>query len=109
MGLDRFIQILSSTAHCLFTLLVLDSRPLIIISLFKLTGFLVLACLLAFVVVHSANICRLVITCLHAFPVSFFPLRVDRLWVERSQMAIAVPNEPSLSSLFQRPPPILSL
>lgn len=108
MGLYRYIQAFFNAAYCLLALLVLDIRPLLIVGLFKLIAFLVLACLLAFVVVHSANICRFIIACLHTFPVSFFPLRVDRRWTERLQTAIAVPNEPSLSPLFQRPPPILA-
>jgi hypothetical protein len=109
MGRYRYSQMFFNAAYYLLALFVLDPRPLLIVGLFKLIAFLVLACLLAFVVVHSANICRLVIACLHALPVSFFPLAVDRRWAERSQTTIAVPNEPSLSPLFQRPPPILSL
>jgi hypothetical protein len=109
MGRYRYSQMLFNAAYYLLALFVLNPRPLLIVGLFKLTAFLVLACLLAFVVVHSANICRMVIACLHALPVCFFPLAVDRRWAERSQTTIAVPNEPSLSPLFQRPPPILSL
>jgi hypothetical protein len=109
MGLYRHIQAFFNAAYCLFGLFVLDLRPLLIVGLFKLIAFVVLSCLLAFVVVHSANICRFVIASLRALPVSFFSLRVDRRWTERSQAAIGVPNEPSLSLLFQRPPPTLSL
>jgi hypothetical protein len=36
-------------------------------------------------------------------------LAFHRRWVERSRTTIAGPNEPSLSPLFERPPPILSL
>jgi hypothetical protein len=86
-----------------------DFRPLLIGGFFKLVASLVLACLLAFVVVHSAKIWKLLIACLHALPVSFFPFAVDPRWAARWQTTIAVPNEPSLPALFQRPPPILSL
>jgi hypothetical protein len=109
MGSYRSSQMFFNAAYYLLALFVLDPRPLLIVSLFKFIAFLVLACLLAFVVVHSANICRLVMACLHTLPVCFFPLAVDRRWAERSQTTIAAPNEPSLSPLFQRPPPILSL
>ncbi len=109
MGRYRHSQILLNVAYCLLVCYVADFRPLVIGGLFKLVASLVLACLLAFVVVHSANICRLLIACLHALPVCFFPLAVDRRWAERSQTTIAVPNGPRLSPLFQRPPPILSL
>lgn len=109
MGRYRHSQMFFNAAYYLLALFVLDPRPLLIVGLFKLIAFLVLACLLAFVVVHSANICKLLMACLHALPVCFFPLAVDRRWAERSQAAFAVPNEPSLSPLFQRPPPIPSL
>jgi len=109
MGRYRYSQMFFSAAYYLLALFVLDPRPLLIVGLFKLIAFLVLACLLAFVVVHSANIRRLVIAWLHALPVCFFPLAVDRRRAERSQTSIAAPNEPSLSPLFQRPPPIFSL
>jgi len=109
MGRYRHSEMFFNAAYYLLVLFVLDPRPLLIVGLFKLIAFLVLAYLLAFVVVHSANICRLVLACLHALPVSFFPLAVDRRWAERSQTTTAVPNEPSISPLFQRPPPTFSL
>jgi hypothetical protein len=109
MGLCRCIQMFFNAAYCFLPLFALDLRPLLIVGIFKLIAFLVLACLLPFVVVHSANIYRLVVACLRAFPMSFFPLRVDRRRADLSQTTVAVLNEPSLSPLFQRPPPILSL
>lgn len=109
MGRYRCSQIFLNVAYCLLICFVADFRPLVIGGFCKLVASLVLACLLAFVVVHSANICRLLVACLHALPVCFFPLAVDRRWAERSQATVVVPNEPSLSPLFQRPPPILSL
>ncbi len=109
MGRYRQSQILSNVAYCLLIFCVADFRSLVIGGLFKLVASLVLACLLAFVVIHSANIWRLLIACLHSLPVCFLPLAVDRRWAEQSQTTIAVPNEPSLSPLFQRPPPIHSL
>ena len=109
MGRYRYGEILLNAAYYLLVLCVVGVRPLLIGSVFKLIASLALGCLLAFVAVHSANIRRLVIACLHSLPVSYFPLAVDRRWAERSQTPAAVPNEPSLSPLFQRPPPIFSL
>jgi hypothetical protein len=109
MGRYRRSQIFLNVAYYLLICFVADFRPLVIGGVFKLVASLALACLLAFVVIHSASICRLLISCLHALPVCFFPLVVYRQWAERSQTTNAVPNGPRLSLLFQRPPPILSL
>jgi hypothetical protein len=74
MGRYCSSQILLNVAYCLLIFWVVDFRPLVIGGFFKLVASLALACLLAFVVVHSANIHRLLIACLHALPVRFFPL-----------------------------------
>lgn len=97
-----------SVAYCLLIFCVADFRPVLIGGFFKLVTSVVLACLLTFIVVHSANIWRLLIASLHAIPVCFAPWAIDRRW-QRAPTTIAVTNEPSLSALFQRPPPILSL
>jgi hypothetical protein len=109
MGRYLCSQVFSNVAYFLLCCFVADFRPLVIGGFFKLVASLAFACLLAFVVVHSANICRLLIACLHVLPVCFFPLVVDRRWAERSNTSFVVPNEPSLSPFFQRPPPILSV
>ena len=109
MGRYRRSQIFFYVAYCLLIFCVADFRSLVIGGFFKLVTALVLAYLLAFVVVHSPNIRKLVAAFLRALPISLFPLVVARRWVERSQANIVVPNEPSLSPLFQRPPPIFSL
>ena len=104
----RHSQILWAVTYSLFIFLVAEFRPLVVGSLFKLVASLALACLLAFVVVHSANICRLLMACLYSLPASLFPLPVCRRWLEGQHEAVSVPNEPSPSILFQRPPPILA-
>jgi hypothetical protein len=109
MGRYSCSQIFVNVAYFLLFCFVAEFRPLVIGGFFKLVASLALACLLAFVVVQSANICRLLIACLHARPVCLLPLAIDRRWAQRSQTTIAVPDEPSLSPLFQRPPPIFSL
>jgi hypothetical protein len=107
--MGRYSQILLNFAYCLLVFCVADFRPLVIAGFFKLVVSLVLACLLAFVIVHSPNIGKLLASCLRALPVRFFPSVVDRQWEERSQTNILVSNEPSLAPLFQRPPPLFSL
>jgi hypothetical protein len=98
-----FLAVACCVVYC-----VVDFRPLLIGSVFKLIFTLVLAYLLAFVVVRSASIWRFLIIALPTLPLFFFPQSRDRRWTERSQTTIVVPNEPSLSTLFQRPPPLLS-
>ena len=83
--------------------------PLVVIGFFKLVASLALACLLAFVVVHSVNICRLLIACLQALPVCFFRLAVESSIGRATTDSCRRFNEPSLRPLFQRPPPFLSL
>ena len=109
MGCYRYSQMFLNVAHCFIVFCVADFRPLVIGGFFKLIASPALACLLAFVVVHSAGIRKLVVACFHALPVSLFPFVVEQRWVRRSQVMIVAPNEPSLSPLFQRPPPIFSL
>jgi len=109
MGRYRHSQIVLVVAYCLLVFCMAGFRPLLISGFFKLVASLVLACLLAFVVVHSAKIWKLLLASLQALPVSFFPFAADPRWAERWQTTIAVPNEPSLPAMFQRPPPVLSL
>lgn len=109
MSRYRHSQILLNIVYGLFIFCVAHSRPPLMGSLCKLVAALLLTCLLAFVVVHSGNLCKLVIACLHALPARFFLLAMDWQWNDRSLTPIPIPNRPSLSPLFQRPPPVLSL
>jgi len=109
MGYYRRSQMFLNVAYCLVVFCVLDFRPLLLGGLFKLVASLVLAFLLAFVGVHSANICQLLAACLQRLPISRFPLLGDRRWLERWQDTPALPNEPSCCSRWQRPPPNFSL
>jgi hypothetical protein len=59
MGRYRHSHVFLNVAYCLVICCVADFHPLVIGGFFKLVTSLVLACLLAFVVVHSANIWRL--------------------------------------------------
>ena len=101
-------QIFLNIACCVLIFLAAGIRPPLASSFFKLIVSVALACLLAFIVVHSANFCKLLIARLHALPQSLFPLAVARRWSDRLQPKIAVPSEPGLSLLFQRPPPFLA-
>jgi hypothetical protein len=108
VGRYRYHQMLLNVAYCLLVFCLADLRPLLMGGLFKLLASLALACLLAFVVVHSPNLWKLVAACLRAIPIPLFPLVVDWQRVKRSRTNLVVLNEPSLSPLFQRPPPVFS-
>jgi hypothetical protein len=88
---------------------VADFRLLVVGGLFKLMASVLFTCLLAFVAVHSPNVCKMVTACLRALADPFSPLFVDRRWVPRPQTSIAMPEQQSPSVLFQRPPPLLML
>lgn len=109
MGHYRHNQMFFTVACLVIVRYVADLRLLLIGNFFKLVVSLLFAYLLAFVAVHSANICRLLVALLSGLTTDFFPWSVARRWTQRLQTTIAVSNEPSLSPLFQRPPPILSL
>ena len=109
MGYPSYRQMALNVAYYLLVVCVASFRPLVIGGLFKLIAFLLLACLLMFVAVHSAKICELVAACFQALPISLLPLVVRRRWIERSQTTMVVSNELGLSPLFQRPPPTFSL
>jgi hypothetical protein len=109
MSRYRHNQIFFTFACLVIVRCVADLRLLLIGNLFKLVVSLLLACLLAFVVVDSANIWRLLAAFLSGLTTDFFPWSVARRWTQPSQTTIAVSSEPSLSPLFQRPPPALSL
>jgi hypothetical protein len=96
---------LLNAGYCLATFCLFDSRPFLAASVVKLTIALVFACLLSFVALHSSTIGDLVIACLHALPKALFPFHIGRRWTRRSETTFAIIHEPSLSPLFQRPPP----
>jgi hypothetical protein len=108
MGRYSRSQVFLDFAYCLFIFLVVDSRAPLSGGVLKLIAWVAFAFLLAFVVVHSANIRKLLVSRLHVFSEFLLPFDFDRRWSGRTQITIAVPNEPSLSSLFQRPPPFLA-
>ena len=89
--------------------LLMEFRPVVIGGFFKLITSLVLAYLLAFVLVNRTKIFKVLVSSLQAPRISGFPLLVARRRIGRYQTTITVPDAPSLSPLFQRPPPIFSL
>lgn len=105
----RYTREFLTIAYCLLVLNVAEARPIVIGGFLKVVASIVLAYLLAFVFVQRTNIFKLLAAGLELSPMSGFSLFVNRHWAERPQKTIAVPDGPSLSPLFQRPPPIFSL
>jgi hypothetical protein len=109
MGHNRYGQIFLNVAFCLLIFCVAEFRPVVIGGFFRLITSLVLAYLLAFVLVHPTNLFKILAASLPASRISGFPLVVDRRRVGRSQTTTTVPDAPSLSPVFQRPPPIFAV
>jgi hypothetical protein len=104
----RYRQVLLTIAYYVLSVGLANLSPLLVSGLLKLIAFLVFACLLTFVVVHSATIRQAVTACLATLPSFSFALFIDARWVRRSLTTFVVPKEPNLSPLFQRPPPAFS-
>lgn len=109
MDCYRYTRGLLTVAYCLLILGVAEFRPIVMGGFFKLITSIVLAYLLAFVLVHRTNIFKILAAGLKLSPMPAFSFVVNRRWAGRTPKAIAVPDPPSLSPLFQRPPPIHSI
>lgn len=109
MGCYRYTRVFLTVAYCLLILGVAEFRPVVIGGFFKLIASIVLAYLLAFVLVYRTNTFKILAAGLKVSRIPGFSLVIDRRWAGQSQATIAVPDPPSLSPLFQRPPPIFSL
>ena len=104
----RYLRAFLNAASCLLVYC-LSYPPAFLVGEFsKLLAFLVFAGLLMFVVVNSAEIRRVAVAFFEALRLPLFSLVVDRGSIQRSPIAPAIPKKPSLSPLFQRPPPVFS-
>jgi hypothetical protein len=70
--------------------------------------FVLLTILLMFLVANRAEIGRALRTCLKALPSSWIAPAPKIHFRELAFATLSVPTAPSLSPLFQRPPPIFS-
>ena len=105
MGRNGYLQMFLNVVF----FLLMEFRPVVIGGFFKLITSIVLAYLLAFLIVHRTKIFKILASSLQASRISGFPALVGQRRIGRSQTTITVPDAPSLSPLFQRPPPIFSL
>lgn len=110
MGQVGYRRTLFDGACCFLVYCLVNFQPGFLVGGFcKLLVSLVLAYLLAFVLIHRSDTFKLLAACLQSLPSALVPLVVDREWIGQARTTFAAPNEPILSLLFQRPPPILSL
>lgn len=110
MGRYDYRQAFKNVSFCLFAVLLPHFGPTLVIGgVGKLVVFLVLAGLLVFVLTHSADIRKVIASCLQWLPISLFAPTPKRAYIRQSPAELVVPREPSLTSIFQRPPPFLAL
>ncbi len=104
---DRHTRALLNVAFYLLAYCLTYPPSFLAGDLSKLLTFLVFAGLLMFVVGNSAEIRRVAVALFEALRLPLFSLVAERRSVTRSQLTFAIPKKPSLSPLFQRPPPAL--
>lgn len=83
-------------------------RTLLLEGLGRMIFVLLLACLLLFLVVRSADVCRHLADCLRASWHWRFSLVCGREFRDFAFVFLGIPRTPSLAVLYQRPPPIFS-
>lgn len=109
MARYRYSLMLFYAASIVLLHLLPTIRPLVTIGLFKMVGFFAMASLLAFVVLHSAQIRRSLLSRLKSRSFCFFLVVIEsRTFIGTTDSRCAF-NEPDIRLLFQRPPPFLSL
>jgi hypothetical protein len=104
----HYIQETMDVWLCLLFFGVEALRAFVIAGVLKLLVSVALGYLLFFVVVHRATICKMVRAGIWGSR-SAILLVTYRGWVPFVDKPIKIANELSLSPLFQRPPPVVSL
>ena len=83
-------------------------EALLVAGLGRAIVFLILAVLLMFLVAYRADIERAFAACLRVLPSAWLAPAPRFGFRELSFASLSVPSGPSLSALFQHPPPIFS-
>ena len=93
---------------CLFALCLPYYQSLLLAGLSGVLWFLLLSCLMVFVVARSPELRRSIAARLRMLPREWLPARLDRRerWI--ASPLFAASNGPSLEPLFQRPPPLFA-
>ena len=83
-------------------------RALLLEGLGRTIFVLLLACLLLFLVVRSADVCRRLADCLRACSFSQFVPACGCEFRDFAFVSLGIRRTPSLAALYQRPPPSFS-
>ena len=102
-----YMQSAADAAFCLFMLCLPHYQSLLFEGIGRSIVILLLACLLMFLVVRSPEICRVVTECLIAI-LSWLGPSFTQEFRALLFISLSVPNAPTVSPLFQRPPPLFS-
>lgn len=100
-------QSAAEAAFCLFALCLPHYQTLLFEEVGRMIFIALLACALMFLVVRSSEICRVVGDCLVALLLWQAPSLTQKF---RAILLVSqsVPSAPTVSPLFQRPPPLFS-
>ena len=101
-------QMVAKQLFCLFVLSLPYHQSILIAGISGMVSFLLLTCLLMFVVANSPAIYHTITACLKTLPLSWVAPILDRRnrWVSVPLFFVA--PGPSLAPSFQRPPPLFS-
>jgi hypothetical protein len=109
MKQERFTQPASYIAfHLFFAGVLPHCRSFLSVGLGRTICFLLLAALLMFTIVQTASLYKTIGSCLRTLPLSWVAPFLQSRRARIPSVVLVVPDEPALSFLYQRPPPILS-
>jgi hypothetical protein len=108
MRVRRHSILLTVLTQYLLLLLVANLGPVLIGEFLRLLLSAACACLLVFVAVHSARICKALLARFQAIACFFLASVGDTCRARLTNTVVLLPSEPSLAAAFQRPPPAFS-
>jgi hypothetical protein len=91
--------------HVFFAVVLPHCRSFLSVGLGRMIGFLLLAALLLFTIVQAAGIYKAIASCLRRLPLSWCAPILQARCARITRIVPLVPGEPTLSLLYQRPPP----
>jgi hypothetical protein len=100
-------QSAAEAAFCLFVLCLPHCQSLLFEGIARTIFAALLACLLIFLIVRSTDICRVVADCLIEFVACLGPSFTQEFRAILF-VSLSIPGAPTVSPLFQRPPPLFS-
>jgi hypothetical protein len=93
--------------HLFFVVFLPHCRSFLSVGLGRMIGFLLLAALLLFTIVQAAGIYKAIASCLRMLPPSWCAPVLQARCARVARIVLLAHSEPTLSFLYQRPPPTL--